>query len=106
MALGWRCFHCGENFTTEAGAREHFGLSEDATPACVIKGSEGGLVKALREAEAAAAEAIATLHAESSEVERAYQAFRSRHEYAVQAAEETGYARGLEAARREAAQSV
>ena len=28
---GWTCFHCGETFTTEASAREHFGSSPVVT---------------------------------------------------------------------------
>lgn len=30
----WRCFHCGEVFTTVRAAREHFGYHPTAPPAC------------------------------------------------------------------------
>ena len=32
--FGWTCFHCGETFHTEAGARLHFGKPTDRRPAC------------------------------------------------------------------------
>ena len=49
---GWMCFHCGEVFHTPGEARDHFGFSPAATPACRIKlGDERGLVMALRHAE-------------------------------------------------------
>ena len=31
---GWTCFHCGETFRTEAGARLHFGTPCGERPAC------------------------------------------------------------------------
>jgi len=33
-AAGWTCFHCGETFQTERGARLHFGTTDDDRPAC------------------------------------------------------------------------
>lgn len=37
---GWTCFHCGVHFTADqaAQAREHFGATPSATPACKIGG--------------------------------------------------------------------
>lgn len=48
----WRCFHCGDVFTDEAEAREHFGADYDVDPACAIKADEGGLVGEIRRLEA------------------------------------------------------
>jgi hypothetical protein len=49
---GWVCFHCGDVFRTPGEARDHFGFSPAATPACRIKlGGERSLVMALRQTE-------------------------------------------------------
>lgn len=55
------CFHCGETFTTYGGARDHFGVTPDCEPGCVIdrvaleKGDKPergrGLLMALRKVE-------------------------------------------------------
>lgn len=50
---GWTCFHCGENFKTWGGARDHFGALPKAVAACKIKaGEEKGLMMAMRRVEA------------------------------------------------------
>ncbi|PCG09692.1 hypothetical protein COA17_07510 [Sphingomonas ginsenosidimutans] len=93
---GWRCFHCNEHFTSVHRARLHFGRDETSEPACIIKtGAEGSLLKALREAEEAADDAIQAMHAESTDAAKAYHAQRCRHTQALTAAEELGYERGL-----------
>jgi hypothetical protein len=97
----WRCYHCDEVFTDAACARQHFGITEEQVPACQIRGSEGGLVKALRQAEEALFEATARLHAESADGLAAYRAHLTRHENAVRTAEEVGYNRGVNDAREE-----
>lgn len=91
----WKCFHCGETFTDERCARAHFGRHEDCTPACIIKGGEGGLLEALRRAEEAADDAIQMVHAESTDAAKAYHAQRCRHNQALIAAEQAGYDKGL-----------
>lgn len=91
----WTCFHCDETFVDPSEARRHFGADEGATPACQIKGAEGGLLRALREAEDQAARALALMHDESTEIAKAYASFQSRHGQALIAAEELGYERGL-----------
>ena len=68
---GWRCFHCDETFATEHAARLHFGADESASPACQIKGSEGGLLEALRHAEKDAADAWFAIHNESADASKA-----------------------------------
>lgn len=93
--MAWRCFHCGDVFTDERCARLHFGRDEGSTPACIIKGAEGGLLKALRDAEEQADDAIQAMHAESTDAARAYHQQRCRHNRALIAAEEAGYERGL-----------
>ena len=59
---GWRCFHCGEVFTTIGAAGDHFGRAEGTMAGCLIdrvaleeggKPERGrGLLMALRKAEA------------------------------------------------------
>lgn len=47
----WKCFFCGEVFTSQLAAGDHFGATQLATAACQIKLEERGLVIALRNAE-------------------------------------------------------
>lgn len=91
----WRCFHCDEAFTDRREAALHFGADEGKTPACQIKGSDRGLLRALRDAEAEADEAIQRMHDESTDAAKAYHRQRCRHTQALMAAEEAGYERGL-----------
>ena len=50
---GWVCFHCGERFTTEGTAEDHFGARPTDMAACLIKvGGERGLVMELRRVQA------------------------------------------------------
>lgn len=92
----WRCFHCGETFTDEHCARLHFGRDDRSEAACVIKaGAEGSLLKALRDAEEQADDAIQRMHDESTDAAKAYHRQRCRHAQSLIAAEEAGYERGL-----------
>lgn len=95
VPVGWRCFHCGDYFADPAAARLHFGVSEEQKPACLIKGAEGGLLRALRDAEDQTALAMQAVHSETTDVHRAFYAAASRHAQALIAAEEAGYERGL-----------
>lgn len=92
---GWRCFHCGEAFTDRQCAERHFGRDEGKTPACIIKGADGGLLRALRDAENQADEAVQAMHSESTDAAKAYHRARCRHTQALIAAEESGYEKGL-----------
>jgi hypothetical protein len=94
--LPWRCFQCDEVFTEERCARLHFGREEGATPACALKGADGGLLKALRDAEEQADDAIQMMHAESTDAAKAYHSQRCRHTQALISAEEAGYERGMD----------
>ena len=51
-AHGWTCFHCGETFTKEGAARDHFGNDQGDQSACVMFDELGtrGVVMALRRA--------------------------------------------------------
>jgi len=50
---GWTCFYCGDTFTTQGSASDHFGGDPGATAGCKIKaGDELGLLMELRKAEA------------------------------------------------------
>ena len=60
-ADGWRCFHCGEVFTTPGAARDHFGATPEAATGCLLKvapGEERGLLMTLRKTEQARDEAL------------------------------------------------
>lgn len=92
---GWRCFHCGDYFSDRQCAKQHFGIDEGKTPACLIAGADGGLLKALRDAEEQADEAIQRMHDESTDAAKAYHRQRCRHTQALIAAEESGYEKGL-----------
>lgn len=51
---GWTCFHCGETFTQQGSAADHFGDAPYRDPGCLIRvqlGDERGLQMALRKAE-------------------------------------------------------
>jgi hypothetical protein len=91
----WTCFHCSETFTTEADARLHFGLDEDSRPACIVKGTDGGLLRAYREAESDALEAWGIIHSESADALKAWRAAEGRHAQLVTAAEQAGYDKGV-----------
>lgn len=91
----WRCFHCDQLLWTEEAARQHFGPHEGRKPACQIKGSEGGLIRALREAEDEVEKVHTDLHAESADGLMAMRGNLGRHRVALVSAEETGYERGL-----------
>jgi len=93
--VAWRCFHCDETFTKEWDARAHFGRDEGCTPACQIKGAEGGLVTALRRAEQDAADAWAAIHNETTDTAKAYHAQAARHREQLIAIEQIGYDRGV-----------
>lgn len=91
----WRCFHCDQVFADRRAAADHFGSNEGRSPACQIKASEGGLVRALRDAEDDCDRAYSRLHAESAEGLNAMRNNLSRHRAALELAEETGYDRGV-----------
>jgi hypothetical protein len=93
-AHGWTCFHCGEHFPStlkgERDARLHFGETPAHDPACQID------VRAYRLME----ENSRRHFAEDTELHRALQAKDAEMRTAVRQAEEQGYARGLEDAKK------
>lgn len=92
----WICYHCGEVCKDRQSARLHFGRDERSEAACIIKaGAEGSLLKALRNAEEQADDAIQAMHNESTDAAKAYHRQQCRHTQSLIAAEETGYERGL-----------
>jgi hypothetical protein len=95
----WTCFHCGETFTDEKCAGEHFGGDLLSLAACQIKAEEGGLVALIRKQEA-------ELDRHRSEDTASYREFYSLgadHTRALMRAEEAGYEKGLADGRSEAA---
>lgn len=91
----WRCFHCDDVFIDRHAAAAHFGADEGRTPACQIKASEGGLVRALREAEDECERVHLQLHGESADGLNAMRNNLGRHRAALESVEETGYDRGV-----------
>lgn len=97
--MTWRCFHCDEVFTDKHSAEIHFGRDMNRTPACKIKGSELGLVEAMRRAENDASEAWHVIHAETTDASKAYYAQNSRHQEQLRVIEQIGYDRGIDDAK-------
>ena len=93
--VGWRCFHCGDYFTSKPKAELHFGMTEFEQPACLLKGSDLGLLGALRKTEEACRNAHADLHNENGDAIKALYAAQSRFNDAVMQAEQSGYDKGL-----------
>ena len=88
----WRCFFCGDTFTTQVDARNHFGTDQMAQTACQIKAAgEFALLQALRNAE----DDLARYRAEDSDILRAMYSAAADHGTALKREEEKGYARGL-----------
>lgn len=92
----WRCFHCDTLFTNPTHAREHFGRDEGSTPACKLSHSEGHLITYIRKLEAE----IAQHRAEDSDVLRAMHSREAEQHEAVRRAEERGYDKGVQEAKR------
>ena len=88
---GWTCFHCGETFTILSLARNHFGWTIDAEPACRIAQGERKLVGHIRYLE----DQIARYLDEDGPKDREMHAMRARHAVELREAEEKGFARGV-----------
>lgn len=81
----WRCFHCEEVFYCPSAAAEHFGMTQEVTPACQVD------VKRVREVE----NILAEYREEDTSLHREISNIRSQQADAVRLAEEEGYAKGL-----------
>lgn len=59
-AQGWVCFFCGECFTEEVTAQEHFGPTPDFLPACLDRAThdDAALLARARTAEAECAQQV------------------------------------------------
>lgn len=88
--VAWRCFHCGEVFTTRESAQEHFGRSEYQTPGCQIDIAE---YRRMEEVNRRHCDADTDLH-------REIHAEQSKGQQNAIRAEEAGYAKGLADARK------
>lgn len=91
MKKTWRCYFCDVVLRSPASAREHFGASQLAEPACQLKGHEHGLIGIVRKQEAE----LARFRAEDSDLIRAWHSRDAEHQAEVRRAEELGYDRGL-----------
>lgn len=81
----WRCFHCDELFTDRDKAREHFGRTEMAHPACTIDAAQ------FREMESY----VQRAREEDTDVMRQRAQMQSDHAIALLREEEKGYALGI-----------
>lgn len=93
----WTCFFCGETFYTVHEASDHFGRDLLSLAACEIKASEGGLIRAIREAE----EDNRRHCAEDTDLHRQIHGMAADHAQALRREEEKGYARGITDMRKE-----
>ena len=92
----WRCFHCDTVFTNPKHAAEHFGLDESATPACRLSHSEGHLITYIRKLE----RELEAHRRDDSDILRAMHAREAEQREAVIRAEERGYNRGVQDAKK------
>lgn len=99
---GWTCFHCWEHFPPtfegQRNALHHFGPTPDATPGCIEKltAPERQLLSRIR----AYQDDDRRRCEEDTELHRALAAKSAEMSRAVREAEERGYAKGLEDAKR------
>lgn len=91
---GWVCFHCGEHFPGNMGgayaARLHFGATIYDEPKCQISAYK------LRAMEAQ----LRSYRNEDTPLHREIASLQADHAVALRRAEEQGYARGLDDAKR------
>lgn len=81
----WRCFHCGDEFTDEAEAREHFGDTMDDEPICQVTAERYRTVE--RE--------LVAYQNESDATARTFYDIGHRAAVAERDAEQKGYDRGI-----------
>lgn len=81
----WRCFHCGDVFTDEAEAREHFGDTMDDEPICQVTAERYRTVE--RE--------LVGYQNESDATARTFYDIGHRAAVAERGAEQKGYDRGI-----------
>lgn len=86
----WRCFHCDAVFIDRAEAAEHFGTSQTQSPACQISTAH---VRWLEQQHQRNCE-------DDTAALRAIRGMAAEHEELRRRAEEQGFARGLEEAKR------
>lgn len=91
-APGWRCFHCGELFTSPGPAQVHFGPTEHSKPACQIDAAEYRAME----------ERMRRYNEEDSDLHREVHRAHNKGVEGAKRAEEAGYARGLKDAGRPA----
>jgi hypothetical protein len=93
--IEYRCYHCNQVFYEEDGsASEHFGCSMVQEPICTIN------AKRLRELEQEVDSLRRQIQEESTPLEREIASLRSEIATKERRAEEAGYARGLEDAKK------
>lgn len=91
MRKQWRCFHCDQVFTSVREAGHHFGAGAAATCACVLP-HEQHLVEHIRDLQAQ----LDSFRDDRDLVMRSIMTLEGETAGKVRAAEEKGYARGVE----------
>lgn len=89
--MPWKCFHCGEVFTSKVEAAMHFGLKDFDTPGCKLNEAQGGLLGIVREQ----ARELERYREEDTQLMRQLYAAGGDREIARREGEEKGYVRGL-----------
>ena len=92
-AQSWRCFHCGDVFTTPSAAAGHFGIDQLQEPGCVavLRHGESHLLDRIRELE----QQLREYEDGSTKMQRWAQAKFASHGEALVREEEKGFARGV-----------
>lgn len=92
-AQSWRCFHCGDVFTTPEAAAAHFGLDQLQEPGCVavLRHGESHLLDRIRGLE----RQLRHYEDGSTDMQRWAQAKFAELAQGITRAEEEGFARGV-----------
>jgi hypothetical protein len=101
-AREWRCFHCGDVFTDEDAAKDHFGYDLLAEPGCKLNAIEGGLLGIVRRQD----EQLQAYHREDTASYREFYSLGADHSRALIREEQKGYEKGLADARSDAVQAI
>lgn len=99
QAKSWRCFFCDEVFTDPREAQVHFGAEEHNTVACKIMPHQQKIMEYIRYLETTIRSYIADRHADSHPLLQSVWVLQAQMDQKVRAAEEQGFARGVQAMR-------
>lgn len=92
----WRCFHCDFITSNRGKAEVHFGADSGSEALCVLKASDDHLGVYIRDLE----QQLDQYRAEDSHVLRAMASLEDDYRQALTRAEEEGYNKGIQDARK------